>query len=265
MAGLSLKFRLDRQDIIRLADLLEAGLLTPPITALSLRDHFATTHAESVAQCIKKLGNEGVPPNQVSVVLRAFVAGAQTAAKHSLTVEIVTSGPDATGSARDTGVVVRQLFAKAQKRVLAVGFAVHQGKAVFKVLADRLDSNSSLEAILCIDVRRQFGDTSIDRDILRRFAIEFVHNEWPGTRLPCVYYDPRSLKATGVTASSMHAKCVVANGREALVTSANFTEAEQTRNIELGLLVKSEPIVRKVEGHFISLIDNGSLSRLVLS
>ena len=255
----------DRQDLVRLADLLEAGLLTPPMTALSLSDHMVVAHAATVAQCLEELGADAMPPAHIALVLRAFAAGGQAAGSSALPVEMVVSGPDATGGARDTGVVMRQLFARARERVLAVGFAVRQGKAVFKVLADRLDDDESLEATLCVDARRQHGDTSIDRDILRRFANEFVRNEWPGNRLPRVYYDPRSLDPSGRTASSMHAKCVVMDGREALVTSANFTEAAQERNIELGLLVSSQSVARKIEEHFMSLITNGNLARLPLT
>ena len=255
----------DRQDLVQLADLLEAGLLTPPMSALSLREHMAAARAASVAQCLEKLNSEGVPPAHIALILRAFAAGTQAAGGSSLPVEMVVSGPDATGGSRDTGVVMRQLFAKARERVLAVGFAIRQGKSVFKTLADRLDNDESLEATLCIDARRQHGDSSIDRDILRRFANEFVRKEWPGKRLPRVYYDPRSLEPIGRTASSMHAKCVVIDGAEALVTSANFTEAAQERNIELGLLVDSQSVVRRIEEHFMSLIGNRYLLRLPLS
>ncbi len=255
----------DGQDLIRLAGLLEAGLLSPPLSALSLRDHIAADHAALLAQYVGELIARDMPSAHIALLLRAFAAGAQSAGGSSLPVEVVVSGPDATGSARDTSVVMRQLFGKARERALAVGFAVRQGKSVFKALADRLDNDESLEATLCIDVRRQHGNTSIDRDILRRFANEFVRNEWPGNRLPRVYYDPRSLEPAGRTASSMHAKCVVIDGRQALVTSANFTEAAQERNIELGLLVDSQSVARRIEEHFMSLIGNRYLVRLALS
>ena len=62
----------------------------------------------------------------------------------------------------------------------------------------------------------------------------------------------------------MHAKCVVIDGQEGFVTSANFTEAAQERNIELGLLVGSQSIAHQIEEHFISLIQNGFLERLPL-
>lgn len=255
---------LDRNELIRLADLMEAGLLLPPLSALSLRDHIADIHAAPVAECLGELIRRDMQPTHIALLLRAFVAAAKTASDAAVPVEVVVSGPDAAGGFRDTGVVMRQLFSKARKRVLASGFAVHQGKSVFKELADRIDNDDSFEATLCIDVRRQHGNTSLDKEIIRRFANEFVRDEWPGNRLPRVYYDPRSLQPIGRAVSSMHAKCVVIDGQEALVTSANFTEAAQERNIELGLLVDSRIIARRIEEHFMSLIENGYLERLPL-
>ena len=41
-----------------------------------------------------------------------------------------------------------------------------------------------LKEDLSIDIRRQRGDTSLDREVVRRFANEFVRDEWPGNRLP---------------------------------------------------------------------------------
>ena len=75
---------------------------------------------------------------------------------------------------------------------------------------------------------------------------------------------PGPFNPPGRTVSSMHAKCVVIDGQEALVTSANFTEAAQERNIELGLLVDSHAIACRIEHHFTTLIRKGSLERLPL-
>ena len=256
---------LPRNDFLRLANLLDAGLVTPPFGVLALRDHIPELHAPPVAQCLRELARQGMQPQHIALLIRAFAAGTQAPDDELPHVEVVVSGPNSTGSARDTGVVTRQLFGRAKARVLAVGFAVHQGRTVFKTLAGRLDNDPALEATLCIDVRRQYGDTTVDRDIVRRFASGFARDEWPGKRLPRVYYDPRSLEPSGTTASSLHAKCVVIDGREALVTSANFTEAAQERNIELGLLVDSQAIVSRIEEHFMSLIANRYLVRLPLS
>ena len=52
----------------------------------------------------------------------------------------------------------------------------------------------------------------------------------------------------------MHAKFVVIGGTEALVTSANFAEAAQERNNELGLLLNSQSVARRIKEHLMSVI-----------
>ena len=159
---------------------------------------------------------------------------------------------------------MRQLFKKARDRVLAVGFVVHQGGVIFQSLSDRLDECELLEVTLCLDVRRERTNTSLEAQIVRGFARDFIENAWLGRRLPRVYYDPRSLANGGSIRSSLHAKCVVIDGNECLVTSANCTEAAQMRNLELGLHVKSPEIAGQIEDHFHSLIQNGHLLNLPL-
>ncbi len=218
--------------------------------------------AETVAHCLSHFFAEGMAPRDLARLLRAFMAGLESGSSTSRPVDVVVSGPGDTEGARDTGVVVRQLFARATQRILVAGFAVHQGKTLFRVLADRLDADPSLDATLCLDISRGPGDTSLARDIVRRFAVRFRDKEWPGQRLPDICFDPRSLERAGRSASSMHAKCVVIDGREALVTSANFTEAAQQRNIELGLLVDSELVARRIEDYFRKLIKSRTLIRM---
>ena len=255
---------LDRPNLIRIAELLEAQLLVPPFGVLALQDFFDDNRAESVSDFLNRLSRQEVPPSQIAMIVRAFAAGMNVPPDVSNLIDVVVSGPDVTAAARDTGVVTRQLFHKARESVLAVGFAVHQGAFVFQALAQRLDACESLEAILCFDVRRERTNTSLDANVIRRFASNFTENDWPGRRFPRVYYDPRSLAQGEPIRSSLHAKCVVIDGSEALVTSANFTEAAQKRNIELGLHVKSSTISAQIENHFHSLIRNGHLVELPL-
>ena len=253
---------LDQTSLIRLADLLDAGFLAPPFGELLLREYVAEAHANSVSSLLTNLSHQDMSPAQIGLVLRAFASGRAANRDVAELIDIVVSGPDATSVSRDTGVVVRQLFSKARNRVLAVGFAVHQGRSIFQTLADRLDSCRKLDATLCVDVRRPQTSTSLNNQIVREFANNFIENEWPGDRLPRIYYDPRSLAPTGPTGSALHAKCIVVDGNEALVTSANFTEAAQVRNIELGLHVNSPTIASQIEHHFQSLISDGYLERL---
>ena len=137
---------LDQSSLIQIAVLLEANLLAPPFSALALRDLVAEAHSDSVAGCLVELYRREASPPQIALMLRAFAAGREVNRDVSEFIDIVVSGPDTAVAARDTGVVIRQLFNKARERVLAVGFAVHQGRSVFQALADRLDACESLQA-----------------------------------------------------------------------------------------------------------------------
>jgi phosphatidylserine/phosphatidylglycerophosphate/cardiolipin synthase-like enzyme len=112
---------------------------------------------------------------------------------------------------------------------------------------------------LCLDVRRAPGDTTRSDAFLRRFAERFIEREWPGSRLPDLYYDPRSLAGNETHRASLHAKCVVVDDERAFIGSANFTEAAQMRNIEVGLLVTDPVIASAAERHIDGLISRGYL------
>ena len=255
---------LEQSELARVADLLESGFLVHPFTELGLRHHVGEPDAGPLLRYFSELRDKGMTPPQMAVVLRAYLAGRTEVADHSQEIDVVISGPDALTIFRDTGVVVRQMFTRANQSVLAVGFAIHQGRSIFQPLANRLDETENLEVVLCVDIRREIGSTTDVAQILRGYAARFLEKEWPGERLPHLYYDPRSLSSDSGARSALHAKCVAVDSTETVVTSANFTEAAQLRNIELGLHVKSPPIARQIEGHFYSLIRSGHLERLHL-
>jgi phosphatidylserine/phosphatidylglycerophosphate/cardiolipin synthase-like enzyme len=76
------------------------------------------------------------------------------------------------------------------------------------------------------------------------------------------YYDPRSLNADAAKRASLHAKCIVIDREAAFVSSANFTEAAQVRNIEVGVLIRSPGFAVKLARHFETLAAEGILRRL---
>jgi phosphatidylserine/phosphatidylglycerophosphate/cardiolipin synthase-like enzyme len=54
---------------------------------------------------------------------------------------------------------------------------------------------------------------------------------------------------------SLHAKCIVVDNEQVFVSSANFTEAAQNRNIEVGLLVRSAVLSERLSRFFEALVD----------
>lgn len=76
--------------------------------------------------------------------------------------------------------------------------------------------------------------------------------------MPRLYHDPRSLE-TGPERASLHAKCVIVDRHVALVTSANFTDAAQWKNVEAGVEIHHVPTVARLADYFHGLIHAGSL------
>ena len=137
--------------------------------------------------------------------------------------------------------------------------------AAWKRLAERMDERPGLRVRLFLDVQRHPTDSSLETEILSRFVLRFRTQEWPGHKLPELYYDPRSLDQDAVKRSSLHAKCIVVDRPVAFVTSANFTEAAQRRNIEVGALIRCEQFAARLVNHFEALADVGLLDRFALA
>lgn len=249
---------LPHRTLADLAGALRSGRLPSSPSAYQVQ-HAVPATSEAAAEEMAGLLHSGLHPRHAALLLGTIIAERR---QRGCSLEIVTSGPDATGATRDTGVVMRELFSIAEERVLVVGFAVYQGHQVFRALADRMLIRPRLAVRLCLDVSRRPGDTSKASGILERFATRFREREWPGARLPEVFYDPRALAQAESARASLHAKCVVVDGHTALVGSANLTEAAQQRNIEIGLLVRGPDVAHALEEHVDGLIRQGFLNAL---
>ena len=158
-------------------------------------------------------------------------------------------------------MVVRNLFSKAEKSVLVVGYAVYQGQKVFSELAQRMDENPDLQVQMYLDIRRD-KDTSLESMIVKKYLNRFRSEQWPeGSRMPDIFYDPRSLDVDPSKRASLHAKCIVVDNKEVFISSANFTHRAQHRNIEVGLRLSSPQLASQLADHFQDLA-NQNLLRL---
>jgi phosphatidylserine/phosphatidylglycerophosphate/cardiolipin synthase-like enzyme len=63
--------------------------------------------------------------------------------------------------------------------------------------------------------------------------------------------------------SSLTAKCVLADENDVFVSSANFTEAGQERNIEVGLRLDNAWLARKLVEHFKKMAETGQFRRAI--
>jgi hypothetical protein len=243
----------------RLADAFRSGRVGGDCSAFSIAK--AADSPQALIDAALRLQSEGISPAHLALLLDASAVAAEARANH-LDADLVWTGPTA-GAARhrDTAVVVRELFGEALRDVLVSTFVVRQASHVFLPLAERMDQLPQLRVRLFLHVGRDWRDTTIESELLREFAEELGH-EWPSMRRPEVYYDPRGLTEVAEGRATWHAKCVVIDDDVAFVTSANFTEWAQERNVEAGVLVRSKEFVHQLRQQFDSLIEAKLVRRL---
>lgn len=247
-----------------LADALEGHRLAPPYTQPALQRYLVADECTLVAEEFQRLGHAGFGPAQLAVLLRALKVERDETRKARDEVELVWTGPEVAGSAsRDTSVVMRELFGRAEKSVLLATFALSHADTLLAPLVEQMDRNPDLRVRLFVHIGRRKGETASDAELLRRFAESFRNEHWPGERAPEVFYDPRTLQPRGDHGRiSLHAKCVIVDEALAFVTSANFTEAAQLRNIEAGVIVKSPGFAKNLIGQFQRLVTARQLLRV---
>ena len=230
---------------------LRSGPLSTPISKIILSRVAPGCHA-NVAEEIVRLSAEGLQPQHLALFIDQCATSGETALASA--AELVWTGPEsAVAASRDTAVVLEELFASATRSVLVSTFVVHQGHRVFKALSDRMAAVPSLQVQLFLHVGRDQRDTRYDSEILREFGEDFGR-QWPWSPRPRVFHDPRSMALDDAVRATWHAKCVVVDDEVAFVTSANFTEWAQSRNVEAGVLLRNPHFARQLRQQFESLV-----------
>ncbi len=235
----------------RLASALESGSLRSPYTETAIRVAINSAEGlEIVADSLKELEKQGVAGRGAAAWIRAV----EKARSRTPMPDLVWTGPEVPGvHARDTYQVFEELLGGAEHSIWASTYLYYDAPKAFQTLARRMDERPELKVTLFLNIRRHKNDTSAPDEIVRRFKDRFW-NEWPGNRHPRVFYDPRSLAPDGET-SVLHAKAIVADERWVFITSANFTEAAQKRNIELGVLFQDPPLAVSLILQFTAMLE----------
>lgn len=234
---------------------IEAESIRCPVTAHGLG---AAGFGEISAELVPTLG--ALDRLGTLAVLEAVIAEREHRPHQHL--ELVWSGPLAPQAThRDTAVVMRSLFNRAQKSVLVAGYSFYKGKEILEPLHRAMEERD-VAVQLFMEIEGYAESSEDGATYARRFIEEFFQENWPrqGER-PAVFYDPRTAKRASEDAdyASLHAKCVVVDGRWSLVTSANFTNRGQTRNIELGVLIDDPNFAHQVTAQWQALVTNGLL------
>jgi phosphatidylserine/phosphatidylglycerophosphate/cardiolipin synthase-like enzyme len=175
--------------------------------------------------------------------------------------ELVWTGPEASSAAaRDTAVVLRELFESAHERVVLAGYSFMNAAQVLKPLHEVMMARR-VDVKFFVDIKQVTRAPEDPRAYAQALLQGWVDANWPFNGCyPDVYCDRRGLEP-GPPWSSLHAKCVAVDGARAFVSSANFTERGQERNIEVGVLLHDATFARQLERQWLGLIGAGLVAQ----
>lgn len=171
--------------------------------------------------------------------------------------ELVWTGPEASdASARDTAIVLRELFESARSHVVMAGYSFWNVQQVLRPLHESMRTRGVVANIF-VDVaqpEQQPGD--IEAHAKGRLQA-WLDACWPfGAPWPVLHCDRRAL-LPGPPWTSLHAKCVSVDGERAFVSSANFTSRGQERNLEVGVLLHDASFAAQLERQWLGLVGAG--------
>jgi len=246
--------RLSTSDLEALRNKIASGSVGVPLTSAGLQ----SAGLGSKPWVAEHLG--GIEKPGVLAALDLLVAE-RTHGRHA-NLNLVWTGPEAQAStARDTWVVMREMFEQARGRVLIAGYAFDSGEDLFKPLhQNAVEHDVKVHMFLNIPRATKGADPA---QHARSFVQQLQIDNWPWTdKLPEFFYDPRTVEPDSV--ESLHAKCVVVDERLTLIGSANFTNRGQTRNIEIGVLIEDEDFAKQVASQWRGLVNQKLVAPVVL-
>jgi cardiolipin synthase len=181
------------------------------------------------------------PGLAIAVALESALAMSTSA--EGTSVEVVVTGPTSPNApTRLTSQVVQRLIDDATARVLLVSYAAYSLPAVIAALDRAVNRGVRVQLILESAANLKGGGGA-------HAYSKYQVYEWP--------IDERQPPD-----AKLHAKAVIVDGTQALLTSANMTAAAFDKNIELGLRCRGGDVAYRVLHHFDGLIATGVLRRV---
>jgi putative cardiolipin synthase len=172
---------------------------------------------------------------------------ADAAARRS---EVVVSGPASSSvPVRLTSAVISGVIRDCRTSLLIVSFAAFGVMGVIAELHHAAERGVRIDLVL---ESAEADGGALHGPLGASAAFEAIRRKatfwaWPAARRPM----------TGASRAAMHAKLVAADAKVALLSSANLTDKALGDNLEVGLLVRDPDVVRRIVGHFRSLMRPG--------
>lgn len=238
------------------------GAVKYDVTPEALLNSGATSET-AVAIC-DFVHKRGYSSETIAAVIDAILDSRSQVQNVALLQSLVVTGPEVPDLTNlKTGSRFIQVVEHAKHELMLATFALYQGDRILEPIHQAMLRNPGLRVTLILNVPRAYGDRTLTDEILEQHRQEFRAKSWPWELLPEVYYYPESLHMDAKSRASMHAKFVIADEERCFITSANFTEAAQKKNIEVGIELTGSHEPKALSSYFKRLIADGNLLRLL--
>lgn len=240
-----------------LSDALSGGVLKHGVSSFLLSP-FVGNRSGEIAALFKRLLDEGCPAKSLSEICLAMAVARDRLDESEKSLFLTLSGPEVVGTpVVDTATMVRALFEEASHDVILTSYVFSYAREMLAPLVTKHDADDSFRVRIVTDLSHQRKRPEEPLPVIaNRFRSHFLEQYWTGHRAPELWHDPRVFKPEpGIKPGVMHAKVVIIDHAAALITSANFTEAAQARNIEAGVLLRHPRQVKRIRDYFDGLIN----------
>jgi phosphatidylserine/phosphatidylglycerophosphate/cardiolipin synthase-like enzyme len=229
------------------ADALTAQVITLTSTRAALRLQFShgPRSMERMTAVLSAWRAQGGSEALLARVLHGHLEVRRAVENRGPRCELVWTGETpASSGVRSTYPVVKEMLSLARRSVLVVTYSMWIGAGgaanVIQALAEL--SSAGVDITFVLDRRYQDG-----------WNITQLQQRWPlGRRRPAVYAWQDDADAM----AKLHAKVLIVDRRDLLITSANLTGHGMKHNLEFGLRVRGRPAEDGAD-HLESLIRGG--------
>ena len=152
-----------------------------------------------------------------------------------------------------TDLMFKELFLKAEKSITIVGYVMTNDKHV-KEIFEIIKSNPSIKKLdikFIFDTAEESKEWGMKTPSVKKIIQSNWGDEKPFPKI-FTYKDKKS---------SLHAKVLIIDSKEILITSANMTGRGMQRNLEMGIYHKGQP-AKEAENLIQELIHDGYFNRV---
>jgi hypothetical protein len=208
----------------------------------------APTH-NRIRSLLSSWAATGGTADSLASVLNAGMDVRRKAEDRGPACELVWTGPvGAGGGVRSTAEVVREMLESPKRTVVVVAYSVWLGAAAKGVVARLAElSTSEVRVRFLLDERYQEG-----------WSIQQIRRAWPSAAPPPSLF---TWEAPEDEIAKLHAKVLLVDGRDLLITSANLTEHGLAGNLEFGVRIRGTPAV-DADKHFESLLRSSLVRKI---